>query len=460
MKEFLSINKQKYIFSHLAHHADLSYIESKYIKFLYQGEKFKDILTPGVYFTLSDNDYNLSQVRFINQVPVLFPLSDNNEWYHIQNKSLIFNHDILKAAFLLLSGYQETITQKRDFLGRYPFNESIQHRLNITAKPIVNYYFDIIIRGLEEFSRLNNISFKRKKTFEKPVFFLSHDIDRISKYNFRETAYKVLQLLGRKPSNYSNWQLLKLIPKYLLNSLFTSRNDDPYWNFASLRENERNHNIQSTWYFLEKEGKSTNSRYKFSDSRISKLIHFLKEEGCEIGLHGTIQSMDNKSFMEKTLKNLQLAANKKVIGIRQHMLYMRYSDTLRIQEKVGLKYDTTMTFADHEGFRNSYCFPFRPYDFENDKMMTIWEIPLVAMDRTLFSYRKFKFSEIISVVDELIGEIIKFGGIFSLLWHNCHFDEDEFPGIGNFYKELLGRIMKYNLQSLTGEEIYRIINSE
>ena len=459
MKEFLTSNKQKYIFSHLAHHADLTKVESLYFRVLPEGEKLPDENLPGIYFYLTESELDLRKVQFIDNIPVLFPLSNGKDWYHIKSNNLIFNHDILKSAFYLLSGYQETTTKDRDSLGRYPFVHSVQHQLNFTAKPLVNYYFDIIIRGLEEFCRINNIPFKRRNLFTKPVFFLSHDIDRIAKYSFRETAYKILQLAGLKPSSFTPWQLIKLIPKYLLKFLFTSYDHDPYWSFNTMLKDERKLNIRSTWYFLEKDGRNTNSRYQFSDHRIKKLIQFLQEEGCEIGLHGTVQSMNNLSFMEKTLNNLQLAANNQVIGIRQHMLFMQYPDTLHIQEQAGLKYDTTMTFADHEGFRNSYCFPFKPYDFEKDKMMDIWEIPLVVMDGTLFFYRKLKFSEMNSVIDELINEVSIFGGIFSLLWHNCHFDEDEFPGITNFYKELLNRIMNNDIQSLSGREIYQKINA-
>ena len=222
-----------------------------------------------------------------------------------------------------------------------------------------------------------------------------------------------------------------------------------------MRKNEKKHNIRSTWYFLEKEGRNTNSRYKFTDQRIKKMIQFLQEEGCEIGLHGTVQSTNNLSYMKRTYTNLQEVVKNQVIGIRQHMLSMQYPDTLRIQEQAGLKYDTTLAFAEHEGFRNSYCFPFKPWDFANDKMMDIWEIPLIAMDGTLLLYRKLGFANIIIEMESLIEEISKFSGVFSLLWHNCNFDEVEFPGITEFYNNLLKHIMKKNLQSLTGEEIYR-----
>jgi hypothetical protein len=457
MQGFLNSNKQKYIFSHLAHHADITNIIDEYITILHYNEKPSGISSPGIYFYLTDNEYRAQDVFFIDDIPVLFPLSDNYTWYHVEKNSLIFNHDILKSAFFLLSGYQETITRQRDSLDRYPFHLSVQHELNITAKPIVNYYFDIIIRGIIEFCLVNNLPFKEKKPFEKPVFFLSHDVDRITKYDYYETALKILQFAGVKPGNFTRRQLVRLIPKYLFHFIFTAKDHDPYWNFHAMRKTEQKLSVRSTWYFLEKEGKHTNSRYKFTEHRIRKLIRFLQKDGCEIALHGTVQSGSNPFYMKKTLGNLQLAANNQITGIRQHMLNMKYPHTLQLQEKAGLKYDSTMGFADHEGFRNSYCFPFRPYDFEEDRMMNIWEIPLVVMDKTLFTYRRLKFSDIVPVIDDLIREVSSFGGIFSLLWHNCHFDEDEFPGITNFYTELLNRIMHNNIQSLTGEEIYKKI---
>jgi len=56
----------------------------------------------------------------------------------------IINYDIIASSFLLLSGWNEYFSEKKDHYGRFPYSESIQAKLGITQKPVVNYYFDIL----------------------------------------------------------------------------------------------------------------------------------------------------------------------------------------------------------------------------------------------------------------------------------------------------------------------------
>jgi len=128
-------------------------------------------------------------------------------------------------------------------------------------------------------------------------------------------------------------------------------------------------------------------------------------------------------------------------------------DTALIQKKAGLVYDSTLGFAEQEGFRNSYCWPFKFYDFENDRPIDFWEIPLTAMEVTLFYYRELDFDHIRESVESLVREVQKFNGIFSLLWHNNFFEEMEFPGITDFYLDLLDYFKSLGMEGVTGKEI-------
>ena len=163
----------------------------------------------------------------------------------------------------------------------------------------------------------------------------------------------------------------------------------------------------------------------------------IENEGHEAGIHGTLESAFDQEAFSRTLENLEAAAGHKITGGRQHILRYEIPKTAIIHEKAGLEYDNTLTFAEHEGFRNSYCLPFKLYDFANDKMISVWQIPLTVMDSTLFYYRKLDFARSKEVVLNLLDEVHRFNGIFSLLWHNSFFDEIEFPGIKEYYINLL-----------------------
>ena len=56
-------------------------------------------------------------------------------------------------------------------------------------------------------------------------------------------------------------------------------------------------------------------------------------------------------------------------------------------------------------------------------------------------------------ITDLVQEVRKFNGVFSLLWHNSFFDELQFPGITRFYIELLDFLKDQELEGITGSEI-------
>ena len=75
------------------------------------------------------------------------------------------------------------------------------------------------------------------------------------------------------------------------------------------------------------------------------------------------------------------------------------------------------------------------------------------MDVTLFHYRNHDFESAQKSILEIINEIRKFNGIFTLLWHNNHFNEDLIPGITNFYTALISEIMSLGPDSISSEDI-------
>jgi hypothetical protein len=174
-------------------------------------------------------------------------------------------------------------------------------------------------------------------------------------------------------------------------------------------------------------------------------------------LHGTVRSHHSFESLVKIKKELVSVTGQDSSGIRQHRLMWKHPDTALIHEKAGFVYDATLGYAGHEGFRNSYCHPFRLFDFEKDRMLSYWEIPLNVMESTLFDYRDLNFGDALKAVDHLLSEIREFNGVFTLLWHNNYFDEIEKPGITAFYTGLLERIMSEKPEVLTGIDIIKKI---
>ncbi len=436
MKGVLKKKQIEYIFYHLNHHIKMSEEIRDRIIFDNTGKKIKG----KVIFNLSKNE--LDDVKYIQNIPILYPLREEGSFYKIdENRNLIFYHDLLKSLFHLLSGYQETQDFKGDEYNRFSFNDSIQKKLDIVMLPLVNEYFHYIGEGIEKFCQFHGIEFYKRSILGdgKFGFMLTHDVDRVDKYTFPYFKLRLKQYLNLNYNEVSFKEKTKALIKAGY-KMFTREN--PYWNFDWMKSIEKANGFNSTWFFLPKGKKHLDAYYSFDEPRIKALVQMLQDAGDEIGLHGTFSSRENPETMKANYNSVKTLIGKSPVGVRQHWLSFKYPDTIRFQEKLGLKYDSSWTFADHIGWRNSYCLPFRPYDFENDRMMDIWEFPLAAMDVSFFQYMGLSLDEAFIAIKDMIETCIKHSGLFVLLWHNSHFDESILPGITNFYKELLEMINK------------------
>jgi hypothetical protein len=444
LKTKLDKNKIDYIFFHLKQHIDLADDFLNKIQFIENDNKNINSST-GIVFKLSTNELIEDKIIYIDKIPVLFPVSNQQKSYTITHEgTLIFEHDFLKSAFYLLSGYQETQEFEPDQIGRFTYKSSLQFRLNIVNRAIVNEYFEIIINGLMEYARAHQFELKRKTPLaETFVFNLSHDVDRIDKYDFYYWGYKLKQIVGISPASQNKFKLILLFCKGFLLWLLGKYRPNPWWNFDYLREVERKYNFVSTFFFLPKHEKHVDAYYSFNEPRIKNLIQQLHDEGCEIGFHAPVEASVNLSLMRESLSRLKKIFSE-IVGIRQHFLANKYPQTQILQQEAGFVYDTTLYFAEHEGFRNSYCFPFHPFDFEKNQMLDLWEIPLTVMDCTLFDYRKLSFEEAESSVLQIVEEVKKYHGIFGMLWHNSYFEEEEHRGIRNFYETIIRSISRLN----------------
>lgn len=452
----LSENQIEYTLFHLAQHWKADPAVTRLFVFDHVDQLEATAHVGKIIFPLSDiqpvQEINLTILN--TTVPVLYPLSAEDELFTIdENGNLIFRHDFLKSAFFLLSGWQELQTAQRDFIGRYPHTFSIQNRLRCTHLPLVNYYFEAIVQGLEAFGMYHNKPIERKRLFNEFGFLLSHDVDRVAFYHYREILFKLKQFFGFAPRYYSKALTLKLFFKGIAYKLNPFKNSDPWWNFDKMTDQEKRLGIRSSFYFLKKEHKKMDSRYQFSDPKIKELIKQLISDGFEVGLHGTIHSAKHESSMMEQVRELTKTLGHKPRGIRQHYLRFFHPRTFKLQIKAGLKYDTSLAFAEHEGYRNGYCYPFKPYDFALDQMLDIWEIPLTMMEVTMLNYRQVELDELKTSAFQLIVEARKFGGIFSLLWHNCRLDEYQYPGVISFYNTLLESIVELSPTSITGRRL-------
>lgn len=453
MEGYLTDNQIEYVFFHLGQTFPLDGKVRELMDFRRGSEPGSGITSRSIVFEMTDQKLDGDSMISIGDIPVLFPVGTEKMFYSFSDQSLIFHHDLLKSCFYLLSGYQELEPVRLDALERFSYEDSIQKKGNFVHRPLVNEYFEIIFGAIREFASIHRLHVKQISLFRDWAFFLSHDVDRLDTYTWYEAGYWVKQLAVRAPSSLSRRERIRITSKYLAQCLKPGKKENPHWDFDFLHQLEEAHGFRSTYFFLPEDQLHMDAYYRFDEPRVVKLMGELDRSGNEIGIHGTVRSAGSKEAMLRDIERLKKHSPQEVRGIRQHRLHFDRKVTHHLHEEAGLWYDTTLGFAQHEGFRNSYCLPFRPYDHQQQRMMDIWEIPLVVMDVTLFQYRSLNFGEALQAIELLLNEIIRFHGVFSLLWHNGQGDEFMMPGIRGFLSEMLKMIAARTPESLLGHEI-------
>ena len=347
--------------------------------------------------------------------------------------------DLISAAFFLLSGWQEYFSETRDRHGRFPYAASVQQRYGFVALPVVNYYFDVLRTAVEHVTgqRLRPRRWPAGAPF---VAFISHDIDALS------SAWKAPAKAALKRKDFLHFG--KLLWRHVAKL-------DAWNNLETVAAATAELGGASTFFILP-ESQRGNDGVPNADYRISHALRqrlgALAKKGCEISLHGSIGTATDPQQLDREMLLLQPTFS----GLRFH--YLRWEPRLTpalIDATNCFAYDSTLGFAEHFGFRNSYCHHFYPFNFATGSACEFLEIPLNVMDATLHhpSYLQLQAGEILPALQPLFAEVEKFGGVASILWHNDHFDPANTLTGPRQFAEIMRYLQQRGAAFLTGSQI-------
>lgn len=354
----------------------------------------------------------------------------------------VITPDIISAAFYLLSGWQEYFSDERDQHGRFPYTASIQHRHGFVAVPVVNYYFDILKTAVEHVTGqpLHPRRWAKNAPF---ATFITHDVDEL------RSGWKAPAKAALKRGAW--WQFGQLLWRH-----FTW--PDAWDNLELVRQIVAGMGAKSTFFLLPEHRKAANGTPN-ADYRLSSIRDKVQAAvgDAEVGLHASIGCSTNKQLLMAEDGLLQSCLRNDQYGIRFHYLSWEPRLSIEVVEQSEVAYDSTLGFAEHYGFRNSYCLPFYPFDFTRGRACNFLEIPLNVMDVTLHhpNYLQLAPPEILPALLPMFQEIERFGGVCTLLWHNDHFDPaNETTGPRQF-AELMQYLRSRNSAFVNGQDILK-----
>lgn len=373
------------------------------------------------------------------RVPFFFAQATDFELLTRRPGQAIVGVDIISAAFYLLSGWQEYFGAARDQHGRFPYAASVQAQGGFVTVPVVNYYFDLLKTAIEHATG-QTLRLRPWPGAAPLAAFISHDIDWL------HGAWKAPLQQALQQGRWA--EALGRVGRRL------RQRRDAWDNLEDVAAQTARYGGRSTFFILPTPHSAPdgtpNANYRLTPRLRARLTH-LAAEGHEIGLHGSIGS---------SLDAGQLRAERQQLpgppapGHRFHYLKWDPRRTPAVLDALGLAYDTTLGFAEHFGFRHSYCHPFQPFDFATHGVHAFVEIPLLLMDATLHhpNYLQLSAAQVLPALRPALAEVEKFGGVAGILWHNNHFDpENTFSGPVQFH-ELMRDLQARGAAFLTGQQ--------
>ena len=256
---------------------------------------------------------------------------------------------------------------------------------------------------------------------------LTHDVDRPYK------TYQAISdaLIERDPS-----RLKALSPQV-----------NPYWQFDSLIELERDLGVRSALYFLSERGLWNRSprewlrprywlehcgRYDVSAPRMANVVRDLAAGGWEVGLHGSYDSYDDRERLAEEKATIERVLGHSVRGGRQHFLN-RVPATWEHHRAIGLEYDSSLGSSTDYGFTHGYD-PIHPFDDD----FTVF--PLTLMEVALFEQHD-SAEAAWDACEELLAEAAANDAVMTVLWHPRYLSDD-FPGYRPLYRRLIERALE------------------
>ncbi|GAA3980636.1 DUF7033 domain-containing protein [Hymenobacter antarcticus] len=342
------------------------------------------------------------------RVPFFFDSRPQASLLELATGRATIGADVISAAFYLLSGWQEYFSDARDRHGRFPYAGSVQQQYGFVALPVVNYYFDVLKTAVEH---VTSVALRPRRWAADAPFaaFITHDIDNL------RSAWKAPAKAALRQG-----QLLKF--GQLAWQHFTR--PDTWDNLEAVAAAVAGFGARSTFFILPEHQPGAdgtpNADYQIAAS-LRERLRRLKQAGAEISLHGSIgTAADGGARLGREIEALR----PDIAGLRFHYLRWEPRATPALVAAAGFRYDSTLGFAEHFGFRNSYCQPFYPFNFATGGAHNFLEIPLNVMDTTLHhpNYLQLRAEEILPALQPMFAEIEKFGGVATVLWHNDHFD--------------------------------------
>lgn len=386
---------------------------------------------------IPDMDFwnNYGSINSIPKLPLItyenIPLLYGKNKEETKNGVLYIYADIIASSFYLLSRYEEMVNpNNRDIHGRYIGVTSLLGQANLLDRPLVDEYGLILLNKLQ----LLGVNIKKINRNIRNIF-LTHDIDCLWTHDNL--------LIGIKRTIKNSFHKKRISISPFLNSIgIYYWNDYDSFNFIKLIDNKVLKKYQKKCkiiFFLignKKETIYTNS-YIY-DKKFIKFKKIFSNKNFCIGIHESYESGKNIELIKEEIADLQKVMDSTICIGRHHYLRSINLNELNLLEKLGIKVDFSMGYADIIGFRLGTARRTQWIDPIEKKLHNICLQPLLIMDGTLYGkeYMNLYYESALEKCISIIDKVKDVNGDFTFLIHN-NINTGVCPWLKKLYEEVV-----------------------
>jgi hypothetical protein len=338
-----------------------------------------------------------------------------------------FPFDIFAASFYLLSRYEEYLPHSLDVYGRYAHENSLALKEGFLQLPLINLW-------LQELKKILQQTFPSLRL--KPFAFAylpTYDIDiawsYLSKGWLRNAGGFVRSMVN------GQWAMVKERVRVLQH-----QQKDPFDSYDWLDHLHKTYNMQPLYFFL-LAGKSKGYDKNISPAN-SSYAQLIKRHArtYPTGIHPSWQSGDDNKLLKREILSLESICGKQISKSRQHYIRMKLPDTYRRLVEAGITEDYSMGYGSINGFRASYCLPYKWFDLEKNTPTSLSVYPFCYMEANSFYEQKYSSNKALEEMEHYYEVTKNVNGLLITIWHNHFLGTDEmFAGWKEVYEEFIRR---------------------
>lgn len=356
-------------------------------------------------------------------IPVLY----GSEELSVSPEQIICGIDLFASSFFMLTRWEEYVNKERDMHNRFPARASVAYKFGFLDRPIVNEYVEML------WNMLKHLGIEQERKQRKFQYILTHDVDHIE---YWKSPWVLIKRVGAEMIKRKSIKGATESFKDFIN-VKIGKSRDPYDTFDLLMDISESIGVKSHFYFMSGGLTSYDNRYNIDSIRAKEIIRKIEERDHIIGLHPSFNTYNNKEQWQMEKKKLEEVLGYQVKEGRQHFLRFEVPFTWRIWEENGMEFDSTLGYADREGFRCGTCYDFPVFDFLQRRKLQLREYPLIVMEGSFTTYQSIEPIVMENRINMLISKVKRYNGNFVYLWHNSSFKVGKWRDFDRVYSKTL-----------------------